>query len=90
MFGSIVNYAVGAYFESHRHIYIYRPNKTLILIPLFCFTAEEEVDFVYMSKNPTRIAGTDKENGKYFGLAFALIGVVMLSISVVKFFKGRA
>ena len=50
----------------------------------------DEVEFFYMSKDPTQIAGTDKAFGKYFGLGIAVIGVIMLAISVIKFFKGRA
>lgn len=44
----------------------------------------DEVEFYYMSADPSQIAGTDKEKVPYIGLAFAIIGAVLLVITVYK------
>ena len=38
----------------------------------------DAVEFYYMSQDPTQLAGTDKDIAPYFGLAFAVIGFLML------------
>ena len=44
----------------------------------------DEVELYYMSSDPTQIAGTDKEFVPYIGLAFAVVGVIMLIVPIVK------
>ena len=44
----------------------------------------DTVEFYYMSTDPSQIAGSDKNLGPYIGLAFAVVGLVMLVITVVK------
>ena len=44
----------------------------------------DEVELYCMSSDPTQIAGTDKEFVPYIGLAFAVVGVIMLIVPIVK------
>lgn len=47
----------------------------------------DEVEFYYMSDDPTQIAGTDKEYTPYYGLGFAAIGLIVLAVTVIKIFR---
>ena len=49
----------------------------------------DTVDFFYMSEDPTQIAGTDKGSTPYFGLAAAVVGLIILIVTVVKIIKRK-
>ena len=49
----------------------------------------DEVEFFYMSKDPTQIAGTDKEKAPYVGLIFAVIGAIILAVTAIKIIKKK-
>ena len=49
----------------------------------------DAVEFYYMSQDPTKITGADKNIAPYFGLGFAVIGFIMLIASVIRFLRGR-
>ena len=42
----------------------------------------DTVEFYYMSTDPTQIAGLNKEKVPYIGLAFAIIGFILLVVEV--------
>ena len=44
----------------------------------------DTVEFYYMSSDPSQIAGTDKELTPYIGLGFAVVGVIMLVVPIIK------
>ena len=44
----------------------------------------DEVELYCMSSDPTQIAGTDKEFVPYIGLGFAVVGVIMLVLPLIK------
>ena len=49
----------------------------------------DKVEFFYMSRDPSQIAGSSKNAGPYIGLAFAVVGLVMLVVTVVRMIRGR-
>ena len=49
----------------------------------------DQVEFYYMSSDPTQLAGPGKENTPYFGLAFAVIGAGMLVFTVLRTVRRR-
>ncbi len=49
----------------------------------------DEVEFFYMSSDPSQIAGSNKESSRYFGLAFAVIGLIELIITAVKIVRKK-
>ncbi len=49
----------------------------------------DTVTFYYMSEDPGQIAGSDKEYVPYYGLGFAIIGLIMLVVSLIKTIKRK-
>ena len=49
----------------------------------------DEVKVYYQSENPLLIAGEGKDLLPVFGIGFAVIGLIMIAVSVISFLKGR-
>lgn len=62
-------------------------------IPYFGYDSSmkvgDEVNFFYMSSDPSQIAGADKESTPYFGLAFAVIGLGVLVVTAVRIIRKK-
>ena len=49
----------------------------------------DTVEFYYMSEDPSQIVGSDKDAAPYIGLAFAVVGLIMLLVQAFQFLRGR-
>lgn len=63
-------------------------NKKYEHIPYFEYNSKmkegDRVSFYYMSEDPSQIAGSNKESTPYIGLVFAIIGLGLIVVDVVK------
>lgn len=64
---------------------------THVVFPSYHFGMQvgDAVEFYYMSQDPTQLAGTDKDIAPYFGLAFAVIGFLMLIGLVLRLIRRK-
>ena len=74
-----IDYQVGR--ETFRHVPFPSYNSKM--------KVGDVVEFYYMSSDPSQIAGLDKEKTPYIGLAFAVIGLLMLVVSAVTSLRKR-
>ena len=44
----------------------------------------DEVEFWYMSSDPAKIASAGKDAAPYFALAFAIVGFVILAVTIIR------
>lgn len=49
----------------------------------------DKVEFYYMSSDPSQIAGSTKDAAPYIGLGAAVLGFIMLVVTVVKIIKKK-
>lgn len=74
-----IDYTVGE--EKYEHVEFFEYHSGM--------KVGDEVEFFYMSDDPSQIAGSDKGATPYIGLAFAIVGVIMLVFTVVKIVKKK-
>lgn len=74
-----IDYSVGD--ETFEHVEFFEYNNGM--------KVGDTVKFFYMSEDPSQIAGSDKDKAPYFGLAFAVVGLGMLVVTVVKIIRRK-
>lgn len=50
----------------------------------------DDIEIFYMTSDPTKIIGAGKDNVPYFGLGFALIGLAVIVIELIKIKRVRS